>query len=186
MATYTTQNPSKVERLVLYAPQWIRSTPILIQPGAGPLGAYRTVTQEQTRTRRFTGIPENKKSDLFPTGWFEAWAAATWATDPIGAQANPPFLRAPNGSVQDTAEYWSSGKSYYDPAKITPPTLIVVAEWDHDNPPYMSQALFPLLINSPGKRFVMLGEGAHAIIMEKNRLKLFEAVQAFLDEAGRS
>src|SRR5262249_39667762 len=27
MATYTTQNPNKVERLVLYAPGWIRQTP---------------------------------------------------------------------------------------------------------------------------------------------------------------
>ena len=32
----------------------------------------------------------------------------------------------------------------------------------------------------------MLAEGTHTIIMEKNRLQLFEAVQAFLDEAGRS
>ena len=46
MATYTTQNPNKVERLVLYAPAWIRQTPPLTesQAGPGPLGAYRTVT----------------------------------------------------------------------------------------------------------------------------------------------
>jgi alpha-beta hydrolase superfamily lysophospholipase len=50
----------------------------------------------------------------------------------------------------------------------------------------MAQTLFPLLVNSPGKRLVMLAEGAHGIIMEKNRLKLFEAVQSFLDESGRS
>src|SRR5262249_56916264 len=45
MATYTTQNPNKVERLVLYAPGWIRQTPSLTGPqaGAGALGAYRTV-----------------------------------------------------------------------------------------------------------------------------------------------
>jgi len=48
------------------------------------------------------------------------------------------------------------------------------------------QTLFPLLVNSPSKRYVMLAEGTHTIIMEKNRLQLFEAVQAFLDEAGRS
>src|SRR5215510_10840937 len=47
MATYTTQNADKVERLVLYAPQWIRTTPSLIQTGAGPIPAYRTVTKEQ-------------------------------------------------------------------------------------------------------------------------------------------
>jgi hypothetical protein len=32
---------------------------------------------------------------------------------------------------------------------------------------------------------VELGEGTHTIIMEKNRIKLFEAVQAFFDESGR-
>ena len=32
MATYTTQNPDKVERLVLYAPVWIRKTPRWCRP----------------------------------------------------------------------------------------------------------------------------------------------------------
>ena len=186
MATYTTQNADKVERLVLYAPQWTRTTPSLIQTGAGPIPAYGTVTKEQAQARRFTGIPEHKKADLFPAGWSDAWANATWATDPVGAKANPPVLRAPNGTIQDTTDYWSAGKAYYDPAKITAPTLLVLAEWDNDTPPYMAQTLFPLLVNSPGKRLVILAEGAHGIIMEKNRLKLFEAVISFLDEAGRS
>ena len=131
-------------------------------------------------------MPEDKLAGLFPAGWFEAWAAATWATDPVGAKANPPVIRAPNGTVQDSADYWSAGKPYYDPAKITVPTLLVLAEWDRDTPPYMAQTLFPLLVNAPGKRLVLLAEGTHGIFMEKNRLKLFEAVQAFLDESGRS
>jgi transposase-like protein len=46
--------------------------------------------------------------------------------------------------------------------------------------PYMAQTLFPLLVNSPSKRYVMLAEGTHTIITEKNRLQLFEPVQAFL------
>jgi len=66
------------------------------------------------------------------------------------------------------------------------PTLLVHAEWDRDTPAYMAQALFPLLINAPGKRYVQLPEGTHHIMLEKNRLMLFEAVQAFLDESGRS
>jgi pimeloyl-ACP methyl ester carboxylesterase len=186
MATYTTQRPDKVERLVLYAPQWLRTTPSLIQTGAGPLPAYRIVRKEQARDRWLNGVPENKKATLIPADWFEQWVDATWATDPVGAQMNPPGLRAPNGTLQDTAEFWSAGKPYYDPAKIAVPTLLVGAEWDGDLPPYMRQTLFPLLVNSPGKRYVELAEGTHTIIMEKNRLKLFEAVQAFLDESGRS
>ena len=41
-----------------------------------------------------------------------------------------------------------------------------------------------LLRFKPGKRYVQLAEGTHSIIMEKNRLELFKAVQAFLDEAA--
>ena len=66
------------------------------------------------------------------------------------------------------------------------PTLLVDAEWDRDAPPYMAQTLFPLLVNSPDKLYVELAEGTHTIMMERNRLKLFEAVQAFLEESGRS
>jgi pimeloyl-ACP methyl ester carboxylesterase len=186
MSTYATQNPQKVERLALYAPQWIRTTPSLVQAGPGPIAAYRMVRRDQAMQRWLNGVPDDKKADLIPAGWFDSWADATWATDPVGAQANPPVLRAPNGTVQDTADYWAAGKAYYDPAKITVPALLVLAEWDRDTPPYMAQTLFPLLVNSPGKRLVQLAEGTHTIMMEKNRLKLFQAVQAFLDEAGGS
>jgi pimeloyl-ACP methyl ester carboxylesterase len=185
MATYTTQNPGKVERLVLYAPAWIRTTPSLSRP-PGPLGAYRMVAREQAKTRWLTGVPDDKKATLIPAGWFEAWADATFATDPVGARMASPVLRAPNGVQQDGDEFFSAGKPYYDPAKITVPTLLVHAEWDRDTPAYMAQTLFPLLVNAPGKRYVQLPEGTHTIMMEKNRLMLFEAVQAFLDENGRS
>ena len=185
MATYTTHNPGKVERLVLYAPAWIRTTPSLSRP-PGPLGAYRAVAREQAKTRWLTGVPEDKKATLIPPGWFDAWADATFATDPVGAKMNPPVIRAPNGVQQDGDEFFAAGRPYYDPAKITTPTLLVHAEWDRDTPAYMAQTLFPLLVNAPGKRYVQLPEGTHTIMMERNRLMLFEAVQAFLDEAGRS
>jgi alpha-beta hydrolase superfamily lysophospholipase len=171
---------------VLYAPVWIRQTPSLVQSGPGPLGAYRTVSRDQALGRWMTGVPEDKKGTLIPAGWFDAWADATFATDPEGAKVSPPTLRAPNGVIQDSADYWSAGKPYYDPAKVTVPTLLVHAEWDRDTPAYMAQTLFPLLVNAPGKRYVQLPEGTHTIIMERNRMMLFEAVQAFLDEAGRS
>ncbi|WP_407519647.1 alpha/beta hydrolase [Methylobacterium oryzisoli] len=187
MATYTTQNPDKVARLVLYAPQWIRTTPSLVQTGPGPIPAYRTVRKDQARERWLNGVPEDKKAGLIPAGWFEQWADATWASDPESGKSDPPLLRAPNGTVADTAEFWNAGKPVYDPARITVPVLLVAAEWDRDTPAYMRQTLFPLLVNAPTKRMVELGEGTHTIIMERNRLDLFRAVQAFLDEgeAGR-
>lgn len=179
MATYTAANNDKVNKLALYAPLWLRNTPGLIG-GDGPLGAYRTVTRENARKRWLTGVPEEKQADLIAAGWFDAWAQATWGTDPEAKNGGQ--LRAPNGVIQDVREYWASGKPYYDPANIRVPTLLIKAEWDQDTPAYMSQALFPLLKNAPAKRYVEIGEGTHTVIMEKNRLQLFREVQAFLDE----
>ena len=182
MAITAIQNPDKVARLMLYAPGFLRTTPSPLATGPGPLGAYRTVTREQAKARWLSGVPSDKQAALIPPGWFEQWADATWATDPVGAKQNPPVVRAPNGTVADTSEFWTSGKMMYDPAKITVPTLIAIGEWDKDTPPTMAQALFPLMIHSPGKRLVMLAEGTHHMMLEKNRTALFNAVQAFLDE----
>ena len=62
-ATYTTENQAKVERLVLYAPVWLRATPSPHQVQA-KLGAYRVVTREQTLARWLSGVPEDKKASL--------------------------------------------------------------------------------------------------------------------------
>jgi pimeloyl-ACP methyl ester carboxylesterase len=181
MGWYTAQNNDKVNRLVLYAPQWISTTPSLLNAG-DKLGAYRTVTLEAAKARWFTGVPEDKKADLIPPGWLQAAVDATFATDPVGAKQTPPVLRAPNGVAQDGREYWSAGKILYDPAGIRVPTFLAHAEWDADLPNYMLYEYFAKLINAPYKRYVQIGEGTHSVIMEKNRMQLFQAVQQFLDE----
>ncbi|HZO30961.1 MAG TPA: alpha/beta fold hydrolase [Chloroflexota bacterium] len=181
MSLYTTRNADKVERLTLFAPGWLRTSPSRALGGPGPLGAYRTVTREQARERWLTGVPDEHRESLIPPGWFDAWADATWATDPVGATMSPPVIRAPNGVRQDSDEYWGAGRPLYDPAQITVPTLLVVGEWDHDTPPHLAQTLFPLLVNAPGKRYAELAEGTHTIVMERNRLALFETVQDFLE-----
>jgi pimeloyl-ACP methyl ester carboxylesterase len=177
-ATYAGDNPGKVGRLALYAPGWIRTTPSLVQV-EGKLGAYRTVSRDAALQRWLTGVPDNKKAELIPPGWFEQWADATFATDPKGGGKT---LRAPNGVVLDGQEFWSAGKAAYDPSRITAPVLLVLAEWDRDTPPYMAQTLFPLLVNARWKRLAMLSEGTHTIAMEKNRMLLFRTVQQFLEE----
>ena len=186
MAWYTSRNNAKVEKLVLYAPVWIRQTASLVQAGPGPLGAYRTVQMSAARGRWLTGVAPEKQKDLIPPGWFEAWADATLKSDPDGMARNPPVLRAPNGVVLDGQRYWGApagqAKMPYSAADIRVPTLLIKAEWDADTPTYMAQTLFPLLTNSPYKRYVELGEGTHTIVMEKNRMSLFREVQLFLDE----
>jgi pimeloyl-ACP methyl ester carboxylesterase len=75
-----------------------------------------------------------------------------------------------------------SGKPYYDPAKITVPTLLIVGEWDVETRPYMAEEVFAKLKNTSVKRMVVIGEGTHWVYVEKNRLVLFREVQLFLEE----
>jgi pimeloyl-ACP methyl ester carboxylesterase len=184
VATYATERANTVERAVLYAPVWLRTTPSLVQV-EGKLGAYRTVSRDQALARWLTGVPEDKKATLIPAGWFEAWAEATFATDPKGGGKT---LRAPNGVIQDSQEFWAATppKAYWDPEKLIAPTLLVLGEWDRDTPPYMAQTLFPLLTKAAWKRLAILSEGTHTMAMEKNRVLLFRTVQQFLEEAPPS
>ena len=47
----------------------------------------------------------------------------------------------------------------------------------------MSQAVFARLTGAPAKRYVVIGEGTHTVLLERNRIQLFREVQLFLDEA---
>ena len=66
MATYTTQNAAKVERLVLYAPSWIRQTASLVQAGPGKLGAYRMVIAIRPGSAGTPACPRTRKPISFP------------------------------------------------------------------------------------------------------------------------
>jgi pimeloyl-ACP methyl ester carboxylesterase len=178
MGRYATQNSAKVNRLVLYAPPWIRKGPTSTPE---PLGAYQAWTMEQAKSRLQTGAPEEKKKDLMPTTWFQAWSRAVLATDPVGARQTPPVVRTPNGTVQDTQDYWFAGKPLWEPSEITAPTLIVVGEWDGLNLTSW-QGVFDRLTNAKYKRAVHIGQGTHLVFLEKNRIHLFCEVQLFLDE----
>ena len=182
MQWYVSLNSHKVQKLVLYAPVWIRTTASLVQTGPGPTPAYRSVSMAQAKARWLTGVAPNKQADLIPPGWFEKWAEATSASDPVGAKQNPPVLRAPNGVVADGLKYWANGVIPWKPEDIKVPVLLIKAEWDVDTPAYMAQALFPKLTGAPYKRYVEIGEGTHTVIMEKNRMGLFREVQLFLDD----
>jgi pimeloyl-ACP methyl ester carboxylesterase len=181
--SYTSGHNDKVNRLVLYAPQWIRNEPPPpAATDAPPLGAYRLVSKDSAKARWLKGVPADKQADLIPPGVFEAWANATWATDPESSKQNPPMLRAPNGVVEDSMKFWSAGKALYDPGRITVPTLLLHAEWDADLPSYLAQGYFAELKNTPYKRLIELSEGTHTVMMEKNRMQFFRELMGFLDE----
>ena len=174
---YATREPQHVNKLVLYAPVWSRQTASLTDSG-GPLGAYRTVTIDQARKRKETGLKPGVKPQ--PDEWFEKWAEATFASDPVGSKASPKFVRAPNGVIEDGRKYWGAGKPMINPSDIKASTLLVLGEWDADTPPYMAQTLYPLLVNSHPKKLSVLSRGTHGMMNEIERFSLFSEVYNFL------
>ncbi len=185
MAAYTAQNNAKVHRLALYAPQWLRSQGRSPTDAGGQLGAYRIVTEDGVRKRRGAGLPPGKLEDLMPARWFDAYMEAALASDPWSKTQNPRAFRAPNGVVLDGREFQNIGKPIYDPGLIRVPTLLILAEQDADTPLYMAQTLFPLLVNAPSKRMVVIGDGTHTILTEKNRMQLYREVELHFEE-GRN
>lgn len=181
VAWYTSLNNAKVNKLALYAPRWIGNVPSLIDH-AGQLDAYRTLTPETALAPWLRETNGEIKNKLVPPGWREACIDATFNTDPIGSKQTPRFLRVPNGTLQDTREYWQVEKALYDPNKIIVPTLLVHGEWDLQMPSSLLYAYFAQLTNAQYRRCIQIGEATHYLLMEKNRMQLFYAVQQFFDE----
>lgn len=177
---YVTEHDEQVERLVLYAPVWDRtvSGPSAIQVD-GQLGAYRTVNRKATIKRRQNGLDPDEAAKVMPIEWFDMWWTAAAAGD---ANAELGTIRAPNGVVQDSQEYWNVGKQLYDPTAIAAPVLVIVGEWDLDTKPDMAIKLYSLLTKAQWKRLVIVSGGTHSLMMERNRMLLFRSVQQFLEE----
>jgi pimeloyl-ACP methyl ester carboxylesterase len=177
-ARYAAAFPERVNKVALYAPVWIRNE----APPAEPRATYRNHDIPGTRSRWLTGVPADKVNALIPPGWFDAWVAAHAATDPAMAGQTPPVMRVPNGPLFDRAR--PSAALPYEPEKIRAPVLLVKGEWDVDAPASMAQAIFPRLVNAPYKQYLEIGEGTHSVMLEKNRMLLFRAVQRFLDDGA--
>jgi len=167
---------------VLYAPTWTGNLPPGITGGGAKLGAYRWVTGDGVKNSWLSGVPESRRADVIPAGWFGAFVDAMIASDPAASSLNPPKMRAPNGVFADHRDFWNAGKPLYDPGDIRVPTLLVHGEWDTIYPNELLYGCFARLVNTPYKRYVQIGEATHFIMIEKNRTQLFEAVQQFLDE----
>jgi pimeloyl-ACP methyl ester carboxylesterase len=173
-AACAARHPDKVVNLILVSPVWLGVQPPTYQ------GAYRTSTYESARAFAIRGIPKDRVEEISPRANFDAWWAATQATDPEGAKQSPPVVRSPNGALQDFAEFWAQGKPTYDPAAIRARTLLIVGEWDEVTPPLMAQGLYTQLVNARERRLVLMSEGTHFMPIEKHHLRLIHEVRNFL------
>jgi pimeloyl-ACP methyl ester carboxylesterase len=174
--SYTVRAVSKVDRLILYSPQWLSDSPP--PPDAlEKLGAWREVGLASVKERWRLAAPEHERRDLIPEAVGKAWLDALEAADPL-----PGALQVPTGPQADFYRFWASGKPQWQPERVSVPTLVIQGEWDVETPPDMGLSVFARLTGAPQRRYMLIGEGSHTLLMEKNRRQLFSAVQSFIAE----
>jgi pimeloyl-ACP methyl ester carboxylesterase len=178
---YSSQNPDRVLKLSVLAPQWLSNRRIPLDMG-GELAAYRLVPVMNTLPRWLGTAPKHARGTIIPEGWFEQWAKATLADDPWSENKKPGKLRATNGPIQDIRDYWGVGKPYYNPSDITVPVLLLHGEWDIDVPIDLALAYFQQLTSAPNRFWVEIGEATHMVLLEKNRMRAFRAISDFFHE----
>ncbi|MDO8607934.1 MAG: alpha/beta fold hydrolase [Phaeospirillum sp.] len=176
---FAAATPDRVERLVLYAPQWLRDVPPPSDADMARVPAWRSVDPRHARDIWLKGVPAAKHETILPKAVFAEWMTATLASDP--EPAVPGTVRAPNGVVLDTMRFWASGKPRWNPERLSAPTLVIQGEWDSEAPPAMGMLVFNKLTHTPFKRYLMVGEATHAALFETNRRQLYQAVHEFLE-----
>jgi len=184
-AFWAAAHPETVGRIALFGPPWsVQDFPpgvLAILNSTMPLPGYDAWTTDDTWKRFKTGIPAGVTDDLTLPGWRAAWEAATLATDPQAHDHNPPRVRSPLGQVLDMRERVRAGQVMYPAADVQSPVLIAVGEWDGLATPKSALALYGALARAPERQMVVLGHATHVAHLERHRLKLFSAVQAFLE-----
>jgi pimeloyl-ACP methyl ester carboxylesterase len=161
---FTAQHPEKVQRLVLLAPGYNRtssaSAPEQI-PAEGP--AMNTQSHEDFTENwdRQVGCPDQYDAAASDSVWSEMIKS-----DPVGATWGPGVRRAP----QVTTWGWNAAAV----AKTQTPTLMVSGEHDKQVPQERVRQLYTDL-GSHQKVFIDLACSSHNAMWERNHALLFRA-----------
>lgn len=165
---FAMQRPDRVAKLILYAPHWKGTAEYRdkvqkrIDNGGQPLTQYRTNTAAGARSDFVEG--ELAQHPQFEEDVVEAYTKAALQTDP----------QSPNVFVDNTH------LPILDPARITVPTMIIHGERDYaakeeDLLPFYSQ------LKTHDKEYILLPDGGHALMLEKDHRRFQHEVLSFFD-----
>jgi pimeloyl-ACP methyl ester carboxylesterase len=165
---FAMENPDKVAKLILYAGFWKGTAAFAafnrkrIENGGKPLPQYRINTKESLSSDFVTG-------DLAQHPQFEEDVVRESVKEAL--QTDP---KSPNVFVE-----WAK-LPILDPARITVPTMIIHGERDfaakdEDLLPFYSQ------LKTNDKRYVLLPNGGHMLLQEKDYRRFQHEVLSFFD-----
>ena len=165
---YTMQHPDRVAKLILYAPHWKGTAEYRsrvqkrIENGGKPLTQYRINTETAARGDFVEG--ELAQHPQYEEDVVAAYAKEALQTDP----------QSPNAFVDN------ANLPILDPLRITVSTMIIHGEMDYaakeeDLLPFFSQ------LKTHDKQYILLPDGGHALILEKDHRRFQHAVLSFFD-----
>jgi len=124
------------------------------------------------RIAAMDGLRPPQETALLHPDIFTRWGAQWLASDARREGA----VRFPAGPSADLADL-QQGRSYYDPARLEMPVLLVRGEWDA----WPSDADYRALqATVKAARYVVIPRGTHVMHLEKARFGLYEEVLEFL------
>jgi len=188
-AAFSAAKRNRVHRLVLYAPYYAYDNPHRAarledpkKPGKWDArrGAWGWISQKDIQERWWGHIPGKAHHRWRNKRLVQAYWEEYLKTDPNSVQRHPPGVRTPNGSLADLYDRVRN-KPLYDASRIRCPVLLIFG--DHDGAANEAEAwgLFQRLTTSPGKRYIVMGEGTHFMEFEHRRKEFLREVQNFLE-----
>lgn len=174
-ARYATTFPDKVAKLVLFAPITARQDST---PYTNSSNGYEVMTPEERVNAMKRLTPKDKACQLEPEV-FETWAHSWLLSDPLAKKLNTASVRFPAGYAADVDDMLHN-KSFYTPADITMPTLVIRGEWDEYPNNADAEKLFQSLENARSKKYVVIEKGTHVMHLEKSRYQLYAETLYFL------
>jgi len=186
---YVSQNNDKVNGLVFYAPVYSVKHPMgqalgdPQNPGQPnmKIGAYRITDKQYAAARWQAQIATADKTLWLEPEVMDAWWKAVEESDPTSQTRTPSSIRSPNGVLVDIY-YIFTERPIYDASQISVPTLVIRGANDTESTEADARGLFDKLVNVRSKRYVVVGDATHSLVLEKNHMQLLREVQLFLEE----
>ena len=175
---YAGQSPSTVNRLILCGALWVNPNP---KASAHPLSAYRLVTAEEAYDRWIQTLDPDLLDQIIDPDHAKKWCADVLRCDPEFDPDHQPHLRAPRGVQADYLHCAITGEDWYAPEAIQAPTLVVMGDLDIETTPEQGWQVFKRLEGAATRQYSVLGLGTHSMLLERNRLELFEVCDHFLN-----